>query len=100
MLGKTTTSSSGMSRSSLIGGSSWVVGTKMIATESSPPRVLAVDVGGSHVKALAEGEHEPRRFESGPKLTPREMVDGVLELAKGWAWDAVSVGIPTPVRGG
>jgi polyphosphate glucokinase len=62
--------------------------------------VLAVDVGGSHVKALASNEQERRRFESGPELTPREMVEGVLELAAGWSWDVVSVGIPTPVRGG
>jgi polyphosphate glucokinase len=62
--------------------------------------VLAVDVGGSHVKALASNERERRRFESGPELTPHEMVEGVLELAAGWSWDVVSVGIPSPVRGG
>jgi polyphosphate glucokinase len=62
--------------------------------------VLAVDVGGSHVKLLASDENEPRRFDSGPKLTPSEMVDGVLELGRGWSWDRVSVGIPAPVRGG
>jgi polyphosphate glucokinase len=62
--------------------------------------VLAVDVGGSHVKALASNEQERRRFESGPALTPREMVEGVLAIANGWSWDVVSVGIPTPVHGG
>lgn len=72
----------------------------MIASESSPPAVLAVDVGGSHVKVLVAGEPEPRRFESGPRLTPGEMVAGALELVRGWSWEAVSVGIPTPVRGG
>jgi len=64
------------------------------------PAVLAVDVGGSHVKALLEGESERRRFDSGPDLTPDEMAKGVLELADGWAFDRVSVGIPTLVRGG
>jgi polyphosphate glucokinase len=64
------------------------------------PAVLAVDVGGSHVKALLEGESERRRFDSGPGLTPDEMAKGVLELADGWAFGRVSVGIPTPVRGG
>ena len=62
--------------------------------------MLAVDVGGSHVKALASNEQERRRFESGPELTPQEMVEGVLELAAGWSWDVVSVGIPAAVRGG
>jgi predicted NBD/HSP70 family sugar kinase len=62
--------------------------------------VLVVDVGGSHVKALASGQSEERRFASGPKLTPQEMTTGVLELAKGWKWKVVSVGIPAPVHGG
>src|SRR6266850_7535775 len=63
-------------------------------------RVLTIDVGGSHVKLLATGEEEPRRFDSGPKLTPQQMVDGVLQAAVGWSWDVASVGVPTPVRGG
>jgi polyphosphate glucokinase len=62
--------------------------------------VLAVDVGGSHVKALLSSESAARRFDSGPGLTPQEMVDGVLELADGWSFGRVGVGIPTPVRGG
>lgn len=61
-------------------------------------RVLVVDVGGSHVKALLSGESERRRFGSGPKLTPKEMVDGVLSIAEGWKFDRVSVGIPAVVR--
>ncbi|HSC49045.1 MAG TPA: ROK family protein [Gaiellaceae bacterium] len=65
-----------------------------------PGSVLAVDVGGSHVKALLHGEREKRKFRSGPKLTAQEMADGVTELAQGWQFDRVSVGIPTPVRGG
>jgi polyphosphate glucokinase len=62
--------------------------------------VLAVDVGGSQVKLLTSTETSERRFESGPTLTPAQMVDGVLKAAAGWAWDVVSLGIPTPVRGG
>ncbi len=71
--------------------------------ELAPPpvaeAVLAVDVGGSHVKALLSGEEEKRRFKSGPDLTAKTMAEGVLELADGWSFDRVSVGIPTPVRG-
>jgi polyphosphate glucokinase len=63
-------------------------------------RVLVVDVGGSHVKILATGEEDPRRVESGPKLTAAQMVDAVKKLAEGWDWDMVSVGIPSPVHGG
>ena len=64
----------------------------------SRQRVLAVDVGGSHVKLLLQGEVEPRKFESGPTLTPREMVDRTLSTADGWSWDVASIGIPMPVR--
>ena len=62
--------------------------------------VLAVDVGGSHVKALASDQSERRRFVSGPSLTPEEMVAGTLAAVADWAWEAVTVGIPAPVRGG
>ena len=62
--------------------------------------VLAVDVGGSHVKVLASNESERRRFKSGPSLTAEQMVAGVLETVEGWSWDVASVGIPTPIRGG
>jgi polyphosphate glucokinase len=63
-------------------------------------KVLAVDVGGSHVKLLVSGESERRRFESGPDMTAREMVDGVLAGGTGWSWAVVTVGIPAPVRAG
>jgi polyphosphate glucokinase len=60
-------------------------------------RILAVDVGGTHVKALLSGETEPRKFESGPKMTPQAMVKGVKELVSDWKYDVVSIGYPGPV---
>jgi polyphosphate glucokinase len=51
-------------------------------------RVLAVDVGGTHVKVLATGQTEPRRFPSGPKMTAKQMVSGVKELTRDWKYDA------------
>ena len=62
--------------------------------------VLAVDVGGSHVKMLSSGEGERRRFESGSGLTAQQMVDGVLERTRDWDYDAVSVGVPAQVMAG
>src|SRR5262245_16718627 len=56
--------------------------------------VLTVDVGGTNVKILATGHEEPRRFPSGPSLTPERMVAGVKELAADWKYDVVSVGYP------
>jgi polyphosphate glucokinase len=68
--------------------------------EPAAPPVLAVDVGGSHVKMLLNGEGERRRFASGRKMTAQEMVDGVLEHSGDWEYEGVSVGIPAPVQAG
>jgi predicted NBD/HSP70 family sugar kinase len=69
-------------------------------SEPSAPAVLAVDIGGSHVKLLLNGEPERRRFVSGRKLTPEQMVAGVLEQAADWEHVAVSAGVPAPVQAG
>jgi polyphosphate glucokinase len=68
--------------------------------EPRAPAVLAVDVGGSHVKALLNGIDERRRFVSGDKLTAEQMVAGVLEQTEDWEYVAVSVGVPAPVVDG
>lgn len=57
-------------------------------------KVLVIDVGGSHVKILATGQTEERKFESGPKMTPAQMVEGVKSLANGWDYDVVAIGYP------
>jgi polyphosphate glucokinase len=59
--------------------------------------VLVVDVGGTHVKILATGQRERRRFPSGPTLTAEQMAREVKELAGDWKYDAVSIGFPGPV---
>lgn len=64
-------------------------------------KILAVDVGGSHVKLLLSGgDQEVRRFESGPNLGPKEMVERIVALTEDWPYGVVSVGIPAPVHGG
>ena len=59
-----------------------------------PRRVLAIDVGGSHVKMRVSGRREEREFESGPTLTPRQMVAHIHELTGDWQYDVVSIGYP------
>jgi polyphosphate glucokinase len=59
--------------------------------------VLAVDVGGTHVKVLVSGQTEARKFDSGPGLVPRSMVSGVKKIAGDWTYDALSIGYPGPV---
>jgi polyphosphate glucokinase len=59
--------------------------------------VLIVDVGGTHVKVLASGQKESRKFDFGPALVPGSMVLGVQKIATDWSYDVVSIGYPGPV---
>ena len=59
--------------------------------------VLVIDVGGTHVKLLATGQTESRRFDSGPALAPKRLVSQVRKLTSDWTYDAVSIGYPGPV---
>lgn len=63
-------------------------------------KVLSIDVGGTHVKILATGQSEPRKFVSGPKMTPEKMVAGVKKLAADWKYEVISIGYPGPVLHG
>jgi polyphosphate glucokinase len=63
-------------------------------------KILVVDIGGTNVKMLASGQREPRKFPSGPTLTPREMAARVKQAVQGWTYDVVSMGYPGPVRHG
>lgn len=59
--------------------------------------ILVIDVGGTHVKFLASGQSERRKFDSGPEMTPAAMVEGVKRGAADWSYDGVSIGYPGPV---
>jgi polyphosphate glucokinase len=66
----------------------------------APPRVLVVDVGGTHVKVLATGQKQPREIVSGPTMTASQMVKEVKQVAQDWKYDVVSIGFPAPVVDG
>jgi len=57
-------------------------------------KVLAIDVGGTHVKMLVSGASTPRAFESGAALTPAQMVKQVKRMTADWSFDAISIGFP------
>ncbi|HVC78086.1 MAG TPA: ROK family protein [Candidatus Micrarchaeaceae archaeon] len=59
--------------------------------------ILAIDVGGTHIKVLATGHRKPVEIPSGPKMTAREMVKKVRQETTGWRYSAVSIGYPGPV---
>ncbi|MBB3656972.1 polyphosphate glucokinase [Rhizobium sp. BK650] len=59
--------------------------------------VLAVDIGGSHVKAELSSGSERRSVASGPKMTAKKMVDALRDLTADWHYDLVAMGYPGPV---
>ena len=63
-------------------------------------RTLVIDVGGTNVKFLLEGDAESKRFPSGPTLTPAAMVSGVRDQLAGVEFDRITIGFPAPIVGG
>ena len=63
-------------------------------------KILVVDVGGTHIKALVSGQKTPVKIPSGPDLTPRLMMRRLLAAVTDWPFDAVSIGYPGAVVGG
>src|SRR5260221_10953115 len=59
--------------------------------------VLVIDIGGTHVKVLANHQDQEREFVSGPTLTPKRMVAKVRKLVSDWKYDVISIGYPGPV---
>lgn len=64
------------------------------------PKVLVIDVGGTHVKLSATDEKEVCKIPSGPTMTPAKMVDVVKKNTKNWKFDCISLGYPGPVING
>jgi hypothetical protein len=64
------------------------------AEEGIARRILAIDIGGTNVKLLASGEHEPLKIPSGKTMTPGRLVEAVLDASKQWKFDALSIGYP------
>jgi polyphosphate glucokinase len=61
------------------------------------PVVLVIDVGGSKIKLRKSDSPRTLKFESGPKMTPSQMVVQALLLTARWKYDVVSIGFAGPV---
>jgi polyphosphate glucokinase len=60
-------------------------------------KVLVIDIGGTHVKVYGTGRREPLKIESGPTMTPKELVKAVMANTSGWKYEVISIGYPGPV---
>jgi polyphosphate glucokinase len=63
-------------------------------------KVLVIDVGGTSVKFIVQGQTTASRFPSGPKLTPGRMVAAIKRVAADWDYDAITIGYPGIVKDG
>jgi polyphosphate glucokinase len=61
--------------------------------------ILVIDIGGTRVKLMIS-RRTKRKFDSGPKMTPREMIPDIKKTAEGWNYDVISIGFPAPVKEG
>ena len=60
-------------------------------------KILAIDIGGTHVKVLATGRKKHLQIDSGPTMTPKKMIAAVRAASAGWKYEAVSIGYPGAV---
>src|SRR6266566_3038597 len=63
----------------------------------SDPRILVLDIGGTHVKLLVTGLKQAIKIPSGPALTPKAMVQQVNQALTDRPYVVVSIGYPGPV---
>lgn len=70
------------------------------ANDGDGMKVLVIDVGGTNVKMLASGHETPRRFPSGKRMMPLDMVSNVLGMTQDWEYEVVAIGYPGPVLRG
>ncbi len=50
-------------------------------------KILVVDIGGTHVKLMIS-RRDTRKFDSGMKRSPRQLVAGIKENTQDWNYDA------------
>jgi polyphosphate glucokinase len=77
------------------GGEQW-----MKPNEIELQKILAIDLGGTHVKVKHTESEEVRKADSGPTMTPYTMVATVKEMTNDWHFDVVALGYPGAVLHG
>ncbi len=66
-------------------------------SKSAAHTVLAIDIGGSHVKIRSSAGGEEKKTDSGKAMSGAEMVAAVKAMAKGMTYDVIAMGYPGPV---
>lgn len=64
---------------------------------SDARNIMVIDIGGTNVKVMADGQQEVVKIPSGPKMTPSLMVDEIRRLFPNGKYTGVAIGYPGPV---
>jgi len=64
------------------------------ASASEEKRVLAIDIGGTNVKLLLNGQIDSRKFSSSKEMTPSDFVEKVKSITQDWDYNCISIGYP------
>mgnify|MGYP001233306741 CR=1 FL=1 len=64
------------------------------ANDLEARRVLAIDIGGTNVKMLLNGQTETRKFPSSKEMTPSDFIEQVQKHTSDWDYNCVSIGYP------
>jgi polyphosphate glucokinase len=75
-------------------------GSAKSAAPAKSPKVLVIDVGGTHIKLLATGQTTPVKIPSGSTVTASEVVRIVKNAVRGWDFQCISLGYPGPIING
>jgi polyphosphate glucokinase len=62
--------------------------------------ILAIDIGGTHVKLRVSNRRAIRQFDSSPTMTPRRMLGQIRGLVTDWRFERVALGFPGVVVDG
>ncbi len=62
-------------------------------------RILVIDIGGTNVKLMISPTRK-RKFPSGKKLSPKQLVARIEDCTEDWNFDAISLGFPAPIKNG
>ncbi len=62
-------------------------------------KILVIDIGGTQVKLMISRGNR-RKFPSGPRMTPKQMVTKIKTTVVDWDFNVISIGFPSPVHRG
>lgn len=67
---------------------------------NAPRMIVTLDIGGTHAKAKCAHWEAKREVDSGRDYTPQQLVKDMQHLLGGEKIDAITIGLPAPIKTG